>query len=109
MAREKSIDHVFALFWSDAGFTNGFEVVYNTSTCAVSSDASFGAHTLVSESTLVVGSWCKMWVTGSILSSVTQSTILVALASGNSTSYSGDGASNDLVYGPSLTAGTTVP
>lgn len=97
------------LSFSDIAFNNGLFVVFNPSTGAVVANNSFGTENLLaSGSAAASGGWWKCWITGN-LPGVSTVTLLVALISGTANSYTGDGVSNCLAYGPYLSAGRQVP
>lgn len=102
--------NVAVRFLDGSTFINQFGEIFNPSTgAAVASIAGgTGANSGAPSSVSVGNGWFKVSVTGSI-GNFASAFFYFLLYSGTTGSYTGDGASNDLVYGPFCGAGTAAP
>jgi hypothetical protein len=98
------------LVLSDSGFANFFATVFNPATGAIVATTNQSSGAQSADGTASAGSgWYKVWITGAVNAGVTTAFAAVFLASGSSNSYSGDGVSNDRLWGCNVVAGSIPP
>lgn len=92
---------------SDATFVNGFRLIVNLATCAITGSGAFGTGTLVASSATaqsLPNGWCRVGVSGTV-DPATSTTATVGIYLNSGANYAGDGTSGLFAFGADLQVG----